>query len=636
MIITPEQAEIIVGEEVQFTAQLQDEDKSVQEPEFKWSVQNKKIGVISDSGLFTALAAGHTKITATSGKSTGRAEVIVRGDPAETHERYKVIIEPGQAELFSGMTQHFKAWLMDREGMRHDTVFTWSVRNADIGTIDQDGLFEALKKGHTFVDASVGPWTGKSSVVVHIDSATWAWREAGAHVEVTPRDTVLLPGETLQYEAMLMDSAGNPIETVFEWSMDDLSFGSIDENGLFEAIADGKGFVYATTGSFSGKAHVVVKDTTSLQPEGQPKEGRKMVILPKDTLVLVDADIQYQAFIVDTVGNSTKVLPHWRLIGNTVGELSETGLFLAEKTGNGVIKARWQNYTATTRIRVTTADDSAKGKWAKFLPILPDGSETGQEDEVRESGVVTIDSLPFPLNVLNGAQVALPTGSLSDSVSIEVSIPSLADILEDTVSYASAILSGISFNVYVDSQLVSPYYFEEPVQVTIPYNPELLDELGLTVDDLWVFFYTDSAGFDSLDVYNVVVDTTENKVYVEVSHFSEIILGSKSLAKTTFFKTSNTPPAAYALYKNYPNPFNPVTTIRFDVAGQENQHIRLTIYNMLGQQVCTLMNRSVSPGQYTIQWNGLNERNQTVASGIYIYRLQSKQFNMTRRMVLIR
>lgn len=635
VLITPERAEIMTGDTVRFTARLQDQDSSAQEPEFVWRAQNSKIGIISENGIFIALDAGHTKITATSGKSTGRAEITVRKAQETSGARYKVVITPRQAELFSGKTRDFDAWLMDRDGVRHDTLFTWNVRNPEIGAIDSAGTFQALKKGHTFVEASVGSWAGKASVVVHVDSAAWAWREAGAHVEVTPRDTVLLPGDVLQYMAALLDSAGNPMEAAFEWSLDNSSLGSIDANGLFEAAAEGRGFVYASTGAFTGKAHVVVKDTLTHQPEGQPKEGRKMVILPQDTLVLVNADLQFQAFVVDTTGNRTEVLPDWRLVGNQVGELGENGFFLAEKTGNGVVKARWQNYTATTRVRVTTADDSSGGKWAKFLPTQPDGTETGEED-VRESGVMTIEGLPFPLSLLNGTEVALPTGSLSDSVTIQVSIPSLADIQGDTVDYASAILGGISFDVYVDSQLVSPYVFEEPVQITIPYKPELMSALGLTADDLWVFFYTDSAGFDSVDIYNVVVDTTENKVYVEVSHFSEIILGSKSLARSTSLESASGAPAQYALYRNYPNPFNPVTTIRFDVAGKGNQHIRLSIYNLLGQRVRTLINRSVSPGGYTLKWDGTDHRNQPVASGIYLYRLQGEQFNITRRMVFIR
>jgi hypothetical protein len=88
------------------------------------------------------------------------------------------------------MKENFDAWLLDADSVRHDTVFTWRVLHSRIGTLNAEGPFEAQVKGHTFVTASVGPWLGKASVVVHQDSLTWALHEAGVHVIVIPRDTL--------------------------------------------------------------------------------------------------------------------------------------------------------------------------------------------------------------------------------------------------------------------------------------------------------------------------------------------------------------------------------------------------------------------------------------------------------------
>ncbi len=92
----------------------------------------------------------------------------------------------------------------------------------------------------------------------------------------------------------------------------------------------------------------------------------------------------------------------------------------------------------------------------------------------------------------------------------------------------------------------------------------------------------------------------------------------------------------YALVQNYPNPFNPSTRIQYTVAGIRGQasgvsNIRLSIYDVLGREVATLVNARQSPGTYTVQWNA-----QGNASGVYIYRLTEGSFSAVRKLVLMR
>lgn len=101
-----------------------------------------------------------------------------------------------------------------------------------------------------------------------------------------------------------------------------------------------------------------------------------------------------------------------------------------------------------------------------------------------------------------------------------------------------------------------------------------------------------------------------------------------------FFVESQQVPIRFRLYANYPNPFNPATTIRFDIP-QEGV-AELSIYNMLGQRVRHLLKGSLPPGRYDIIWDGRNEAGQTVASGVYLYRLRIGRFVATRKMVLVR
>ena len=98
-------------------------------------------------------------------------------------------------------------------------------------------------------------------------------------------------------------------------------------------------------------------------------------------------------------------------------------------------------------------------------------------------------------------------------------------------------------------------------------------------------------------------------------------------------------PSAFMLYANKPNPFNPETTIRYDLAALPSGDIlpvRLTVYNVAGQLVRILFDEAQRPGSYTVQWNGHDEQGQAVSSGVYLYRLEAGDQVQVRRMLLLR
>lgn len=91
---------------------------------------------------------------------------------------------------------------------------------------------------------------------------------------------------------------------------------------------------------------------------------------------------------------------------------------------------------------------------------------------------------------------------------------------------------------------------------------------------------------------------------------------------------------ATSLKGNYPNPFNPVTTISFDIA--QEGHVSLDIFNVKGQKVKTLVNDRMTAGSHTIQWNGTDDNNKKVGSGIYFYNMKSGKYTNTRKMILMK
>jgi predicted outer membrane repeat protein len=100
----------------------------------------------------------------------------------------------------------------------------------------------------------------------------------------------------------------------------------------------------------------------------------------------------------------------------------------------------------------------------------------------------------------------------------------------------------------------------------------------------------------------------------------------------------NVLPKAYNLCQNYPNPFNPSTTIVFDLPGTAGitQPVSLTIYNVRGRRVRTLINSNLEPGNHKIHWNGYNDLGESVASGIYLYTLKAGEERFTRKMTILK
>jgi hypothetical protein len=93
-------------------------------------------------------------------------------------------------------------------------------------------------------------------------------------------------------------------------------------------------------------------------------------------------------------------------------------------------------------------------------------------------------------------------------------------------------------------------------------------------------------------------------------------------------------PIAFNLYNNFPNPFNPITTLRYDL--QEDVLVNVTIYDMMGRIVKNLVSSQQTAGYKSIKWNATNDAGSPVSAGIYIYMIQAGEFRQVRKMVLLK
>jgi hypothetical protein len=633
VVVVPADTTVETGATVAFQAYLEDRAGNRKDTAFVWSLAGPAIGNLTPDGVFNATRSGAGMVVASVGKLSGTAGIRVK-DPAWTNGM-RVRITPIDTALLVGQTVQMHAELVHRDGSVKDTVFAWEVSNGFVGSIGRsDGFFTALAKGHTTVFARVGSLFGRAHVVVLHDTTGWGRPNAGLHVVVLPRDTVTFPGGQIQYSASLLDSNGAVIDTAFAWSVDG-TFGSISETGLFTADTLGHGFVYAVAGTLAGKAHVaVVRDSTQADSlrERYRKNRIRLVVEPKDTLVAIGNTVAFKAYLVDTSGIRTETTVRWDLVGRKVGSLDASGLFTAQRRGIGLVQAKKERYTAMARVMVVgSLADTAQSDSAHVRFRNRDGQLVGHMHRLGEKDVLKISGLPFPLNFLNGGELVFQPGSLAGDIRIDISIPESA-LVDTSVGFPEGILTGASFQVFVDGVPVHPFPFGAPVQVVFPLKHGLLEQWGLIPEDLGVFFQT-AGGLDSSGVSNVVVDTSAGVVVAEVEHFSDVVVARKTSAVSAVSGRATEVPAMLRLVGNYPNPFNPGTEIRFETG---REHVRLTVYNILGREIRNLFDGRCEPGSHTVRWDGRDAGGLPSVSGIYLVRLEANGFSATRRIVLIR
>ena len=128
-------------------------------------------------------------------------------------------------------------------------------------------------------------------------------------------------------------------------------------------------------------------------------------------------------------------------------------------------------------------------------------------------------------------------------------------------------------------------------------------------------------------------DVRYNSTISKADTVEFLITDNKTVYVTKQFVFTYTQPKEFSLEQNYPNPFNPTTKIRYTIPGNvETRHgVSLRIYDILGNEVATLVNEEKQPGYYEIDFNASN-----IASGVYIYRLNSGKFISTKKMMVLK
>jgi len=245
---------------------------------------------------------------------------------------------------------------------------------------------------------------------------------------------------------------------------------------------------------------------------------------------------------------------------------------------------------------------------------------------------------PFPKNIVIGMYFDWDVGESSDDIGDYDAAHNLGYIYSsdapDSIHVGTAVLNpggATSYRVYDWSEGYLDY-MDKYATLT-----EGFQQTSAGPGDVRYYIATGPftlppAGQDTLEVAFAILagdnlsDLQANAEAAQTKYNTIVSVGAEV--------SSGVIPKVFSLSQNYPNPFNPETLIRFGLP--KTSHVRLIIYNILGQKVKTLVDGKKEPGFYTIHWDGTDEHGNQVASGVYIYRIEAEGFINSKKLLLLR
>ncbi|MDP8203877.1 MAG: FG-GAP-like repeat-containing protein [Candidatus Tenebribacter mawsonii] len=266
--------------------------------------------------------------------------------------------------------------------------------------------------------------------------------------------------------------------------------------------------------------------------------------------------------------------------------------------------------------------------------------------EGTESNINGIDALITLTANINGQDVT-QTKRVSDKNSLTTHFGVMDDAIIDEI-----LVNWPSGNVTTLNDVIANQYLI--IQEVIELDPPTDLAVESNPADGFATFTWEAPIIDDLTGYDIYLDSViqgntidlewlfydlENGTLYEAGVVAVYDEGTSEMATLEFVYegtgTSNDLPLLIELKGNFPNPFNPETTIRFETANLRDL-TRIEIYNLKGQKIKTLISEQLSPGQHSVVWHGTNESGKAVTSGVYLYKMKSGDYQKTRKMILMK
>ena len=162
------------------------------------------------------------------------------------------------------------------------------------------------------------------------------------------------------------------------------------------------------------------------------------------------------------------------------------------------------------------------------------------------------------------------------------------------------------------------------IDTTFPYTYADL-EIPLQLFELRKFFATDNE-------VNLLLDSVFALIVAD--DLVEAVTIIDSLNTVAGIDKNENIPSKLTLNQNFPNPFNPVTTIQYQLP--ERSDVQITIYDLLGREVTMLVSETQEAGYKAVQWDAINDQGQQVGAGLYFFQIKAGSFVQTKKMILLK
>lgn len=313
-----------------------------------------------------------------------------------------------------------------------------------------------------------------------------------------------------------------------------------------------------------------------------------------------------------------------------------TGVSFTTNAANGVITIGWFDQTGGSAA-LTLADSSAL-VGLKFTYNGSNGesvvSFNTQESELADASGNVVSNTVFAnggVSPLEGTMPTLKIGNVQAVANTSFSVPITAMKLQNVgaislkIKYNAALLnftgisnapSSINFTSNASTGTISLGWFDMTGNTPVSFDSTKLVDLNFTATSLG------SSTIEFLGSQSEISNSLGQIVVVEY------VNGSVQLV-TDVTEQGNQIPSEYNLSQNYPNPFNPSTMIKYSIP--KEGMVTLKVFDMLGKEVATLVNKYQTPGNYSVSFNASN-----LPSGVYIYKIESNNFNAVKKLMLLK
>lgn len=256
IILSPLTLSVSAGQTRKFFSVSKDQFGKQMQSTVTWTSSDPGVGIIDNSGLFTAISSGTTIITASSGTISKTATVTVsRPIPVLT----KIIVSPSSPSIETGKTQVFTASPKDQFDQPMQTAISWASSDPRVGTINNNGVFTSIATGTTTITAADGSVTG--TAIITVTKAPPVLTK----IIVNPSSVSVEVGKNQNFQASPYDQYNQPISATISWTSSDPGVGIIDNNGAFTPILQGTTTITAASETVQGTSTVLVTPQSTVQ-----------------------------------------------------------------------------------------------------------------------------------------------------------------------------------------------------------------------------------------------------------------------------------------------------------------------------------------------------------------------------------